>query len=197
MKKNFKTYKESKYPFDYMGKGDSFIYADYSANKMGIITSIFTSYIRTRKLDEKLAVRKVRDEIRVWKIKGKRRKHGVNKTAYTVERNIPLAKRSTRTGHVIYPFSFMQAGDSFIYGEYSRNKMQYIGNSFRAYTYKMNLDWKCATRKINGKVRIWKTKGDKIMNGVNLTKYKIDKNIPLPPVSPFELNFLKPNRKRI
>jgi len=181
-KKRRKTRQKVAYPFQYMNPGDSFIYMNYSITNMNRIVSAFHYRSRTAKPVQRIAVRKIDGKIRVWKTKGKRTLYGVNKTRYKIEKNIPLAKPTTISGRVVYPFIFMKAGDSFIYGNYTRMKMILIRGCFSAYVSNKNLDWKCSVRKINGKLRIWKTKGDKITNRINRTGYRIDKNIPLPPM---------------
>jgi hypothetical protein len=77
---------------------------------------------------------------------------------FKIEKNIPLpAKRSNL--RVVYPFSEMEVGDSFIVGEYSKGKMACVLSSANSWSRYWNKNYQFTARRTeDDKIRIWRIK---------------------------------------
>ena len=82
------------------------------------------------------------------------------KEEYKVEKGIEIPKRSSGTQSK-YPWRQMKKGDSFVYGEYTRENMRRIAASARSWKLKSGdcTDWEFICRKTkDNEVRIWRIK---------------------------------------
>jgi hypothetical protein len=174
MSKNMK--RNLSLPFLYMEKGDSFIFDIYTPEIMDSAQSSI-DFFCYRNAGCKFSFRKINGHLRIWKTKGEKTSLEINPTKYIIDKNIPF---STKTTCIVYPFGYMAVGDSFIYDDYSRGKMQFVANASRAYIKSQQPDWKFTSRKIDGKIRVWKTKGEKQNLAQNPTQYKIEKDVEIP-----------------
>jgi len=76
------------------------------------------------------------------------------KMEYIIEKNIPLSKKGCCSD---YPFEKMKIGDSFIVGKHSRCLSQKIANASTQFGKRKTPIWKFSVRKIDNKIRIWRT----------------------------------------
>ena len=86
----------------------------------------------------------------------------MKKYNYEIEKGIPLTvtKACYRKKQDSYPFKIMEVGDSFVFGEYSRERMQAISTAGRVWknkTGKPNRMFSCR-KTDDGMIRVWRTK---------------------------------------
>lgn len=78
---------------------------------------------------------------------------------YKIESGVEIPKKGKRGKAVVYPFSEMKVGDSFIYKEYSRTNMTFISSAARSWKRNNHSDWQFSCHKTeDNMIRIWRIK---------------------------------------